>query len=156
MNEEARNWVKAKGECTPKKLFAKLVTELGKDVKRFNALDKEIIGKRRFLLESQGETVCQIFRAQEVRAGEFYDTNRTELHKLQESRDDPNHIVKVYINEGAIIADHGDPKNMNIEITHDWNPETLSCDYFINKKPTTLTKISQQILDKFMFDGIAC
>ena len=107
------NWVEARTECTPEKIFDDLAKNLESDVAKFNHLHE-----KQFLCKLDDE----VFRVH--RACKHFDGQGKSWLEVDSDYPDDDHKIAVRLApDNTIKANIGVLHVVKIE--HDWNPDSL-------------------------------
>lgn len=142
------NWVLERARCTDEYSVEQLARILKTDIQHFNHLAEDKRGNRLFLIQPpSGTPPYRVYRARMVYGP---SPGQSTLQIVPGSENDHLELYVAGVGIGACRNNH-----WNIEIRPVWNPDTLSCDYFVDngQKPLSLEQISQRILGDFLFEN---
>ena len=130
-NEEHRNWVKARADCTLEGTFEDLIKVIKQDVKCFNELPD---AKR-----SRKEPVTHWDRDD----GSFFVGFGTPRRIVNDDH------VQIYIVDKELRVLCWD--DLMFKVESKWNKQTLTCDLLIDETPHSLWEISQRAIYDLLF-----
>ncbi len=144
-NVDHADWVRARADCTDEDILENILKVVRADVRKFNALNEKQRRDRHFVVTDPTESPHRVYRAHAARI----PGRELIYRRIEESLDD--HIQISLYDEGKIGVSHKD--KWSLIIHSQWNPDTLTCDLFIDddEHPSSLHQISQRILGDFLF-----
>ncbi len=138
-NEEHRNWVEARANCTLYDAYRQIVEAVKHDVECFNGLPD---GKR------PGK---EMFSVRETQASSFYVARDRDMPDASESVSLFHGFDYVRINDTGRTVRVLRSQGQQFEVTPHWNERAGRCDLLIDGEPHSPSQISQRAIGDLLF-----
>ena len=139
MNDQPKrpNWAKTQAECTFVQVFKQLCDQIERDVDHFNSLPEDDRHGRCFSCHKADWGMSMFVQMECPRLEEVVmirDRHRSDVIEVVHNR-----------------FDHD--KSTELEVTHSWNSDSLTCDLMVDGEVLTPWQVSMRVLKDAFFPG---